>query len=285
MSRLALDELSLTQRTVRSANVHVRATARRVAWALLPDRYPQPVAASADAYPHLWAAACRQVRRSDPDVDPRLEAGKLHNLQLAAPAFDGLELSPTRPLSFWRTLGAATAERGFVSGMELRGGCVVPAIGGGLCLLSNALFEVAARAGCEILERWGHTREAAPPDPALPFGLDATVFFPHVDLRFRPEEAPLLLRTRVDAERLVTELWGATPPGRSVVLEGHDDGVDRGMRTGRLWRDVTFADGSTVRELLAEDRREVMTSTERRRNCMTCGLTACPSRVEARLAP
>src|SRR5690349_21486176 len=76
-------------------------------------------------------------------ADPRLEAGKRHNVRLAAAAFHGVVITPDRPLSFWRTLGPATAARGFEYGMELKSGCAVPAIGGGLCMISNALFAIA----------------------------------------------------------------------------------------------------------------------------------------------
>src|SRR5262245_48787946 len=52
-------------------------------------------------------------------ADPRLEAGKRHNVRLAATAFHGAVITAARPLSFWRTLGPATEARGFAWGMEL----------------------------------------------------------------------------------------------------------------------------------------------------------------------
>ena len=73
----------------------------------------------------------------------RLQLGKVQNLRLAAHAFDGLEIPAGEIWSFWRQLGRTTAARGFAEGRELREGCLIPTIGGGLCQISNALFDVA----------------------------------------------------------------------------------------------------------------------------------------------
>jgi len=45
--------------------------------------------------------------------DPALEAGKRANLRLAVAAFDGIVVTPERPLSFWRALGRVTKRRGY----------------------------------------------------------------------------------------------------------------------------------------------------------------------------
>ncbi len=106
-------------------------------------------AAPARVAPHGPIALRVVVPIARAGADPRLEAGKRRNVELAATAFHGVATSAARPLSFWRTLGPATAARGFAWGMELRSGCAVPAIGGGLCLLSNALFAAATLAVVE----------------------------------------------------------------------------------------------------------------------------------------
>src|SRR5262245_12150177 len=69
----------------------------------------------------------------------RLTAGKVENLRVAARRLDGLELEPGAVFSFWRHLGQPARWKGYVEGRELREGCVVPSIAGGLCQLSNAL--------------------------------------------------------------------------------------------------------------------------------------------------
>ena len=68
-----------------------------------------------------------------------LVLGKIENLRVARLAFDGIELSRGEVLSFWAQLGRPSRCRGFVIRRELREGCLIPSIGGGLCQLSNAL--------------------------------------------------------------------------------------------------------------------------------------------------
>jgi len=119
-------------------------------------------------------------------VDPReqeLELGKVQNLRIAAAATDGVLLEPGETFSFWRTLGRPTRAKGYVRGRELRQGCMIPTIAGGICQLSRALSRVAERSGMDIVERHRHT--AAPPEAALDDPADSTVFWNYVDLRFR----------------------------------------------------------------------------------------------------
>jgi VanW like protein len=128
-----------------------------------------------------------------------LTAGKVENLRIAAGAFHGLEIPPGGVMSFWRQLGRTTRRKGYRSGRELREGCIVPAIGGGLCQLSGLLYQAALDAGLEIIERHGHSRVV--PGSQAEQDLDATVFWNYVDLRFRSQ-----LPWRIEIEITATEL-------------------------------------------------------------------------------
>lgn len=116
-----------------------------------------------------------------------LTAGKIHNLRRALRHIDGIEVAAGSLFSFWRQVGRATRARGFVKGRELREGCLIANVGGGLCQLSNALYEAAVSAGFEIVERHAHSRMVAGSRAAA--GRDATVFWNYVDLRFRSASA------------------------------------------------------------------------------------------------
>ncbi len=113
-----------------------------------------------------------------------LQAGKVHNLRLAARQLNGVVIRANELFSFWKNVGRASRRRGFVEGRELREGCVIPNVGGGLCQLSNALYDVALRSGCEIVERHAHTQQV--PGSTTKPGRNATIFWNYVDLRFRP---------------------------------------------------------------------------------------------------
>ena len=118
--------------------------------------------------------------------DPRerlLEMGKVQNLRIAAAAIDGILIAPGETFSFWRAAGRATRRKGYVVGRELRQGCMIPTVGGGLCQLTNALSRVAHRAGMEIVER--HSHSVHPEGFFIDGATDATVFWNYVDFRFR----------------------------------------------------------------------------------------------------
>ena len=139
------------------------------------------------------------------ESDDTLVVGKIHNLRLAAKRMHGLEIPGGAVFSFWKQLGRASTRRGFVLGRELREGCVIPAIGGGLCQISNAIYDTAVRAGLDVVERHRHSRVL--PGSLAEFDRDATVFWNYLDLRLR---APFAwrLEMELDAERLHVRIRG-----------------------------------------------------------------------------
>jgi hypothetical protein len=112
-----------------------------------------------------------------------LQAGKVQNLRVAVRAIHGVRVPRGDMFSFWKQVGRPIRRRGFVAGRELREGCIIPSIGGGLCQLSNALYDAALTAQLEVVERHAHS-ERVPGSMALA-GRDATVFWNYVDLRLR----------------------------------------------------------------------------------------------------
>ncbi len=128
-----------------------------------------------------------------------LTAGKVENLRIASRSFHGVEVPAGAVLSFWRQLGRTSPSKGYEVGRELREGCIVPAVGGGLCQLSGLLYQAALDAGMEIVERHAHSRTI--PGSAAEQNLDATVFWNYVDLRFRGND-----KIRIEVELTASEL-------------------------------------------------------------------------------
>ncbi|WP_075303546.1 VanW family protein [Burkholderia sp. SRS-W-2-2016] len=120
-----------------------------------------------------------------------LLAGKVENLRIARAAFHAIEVPPGGIMSFWQQLGRPVRRRGFVLGREIRHGCVVPAIAGGICQISNALLRCALQAGLEVVERHSHSATIQPGDstPTDRDQADATVSWNYVDLRLRDDHA------------------------------------------------------------------------------------------------
>ncbi|MBN8222102.1 MAG: VanW family protein [Spirochaetes bacterium] len=123
----------------------------------------------------------------DTDENRILTAGKIANLRIAVRSLNGIEVRAGQIFSFWRHIGNPNFGKGFVLGREIREGCIVPTIAGGLCQLSNALYEAALQADFEIVER--HRHSVAVAGSAAEYDRDATVKWNYVDLRFRSNEA------------------------------------------------------------------------------------------------
>ena len=179
-----------------------------------PRRHPRggtlrdaPVLASSAA--PLWT--------DDGPAELPLVAGKVHNLRLALRRLDGVEVPAGAVFGFWAQVGRATRSRGFVPGRELREGCLIPSVGGGLCQLSNALYGAALHAGFEIVERHAHSRSMdSAPEQGRP---DATVFWNYVDLRFRARH-PFRVEARMDAGTLSVRLRGTPAAAPAVEAPG-----------------------------------------------------------------
>lgn len=147
----------------------------------------------------------------DDDSEKYLLAGKVHNLRLALRRLNGVEIPAGGIFSFWAQVGRPSRWRGYVAGRELREGCIIPAIGGGLCQLSNALYDAALSAGFEIIERHAHTRIV--PGSLAEVGRDATVFWNYVNLRFKSSR-PFRIEAMMDANLLTVRFRSGVDQNR-----------------------------------------------------------------------
>jgi hypothetical protein len=112
-----------------------------------------------------------------------LTAGKVENLRIAARKLNGIEIKANEVFSFWHQIGNPNWGKGYVVGREVREGCIVPTKAGGLCQLSNALYDAALNADFDIIERHKHTQVIK--GSLAEKDRDATVKWNYVDLRFK----------------------------------------------------------------------------------------------------
>jgi len=207
------------------------------------------------------------------------------NVALAAPALDGLMLKRDRPFSFWHAVGRLAPALGYRPGASYQDGCVVPAVGGGICMLSNALFAMAAQLGWRILARHGHTLDGAPV-PEAQWGLDATVFWPYVDLRFAPREGQVRLGVSVRSGTLYLRARGTEPLRGTVELEAID--ARTVARQGLLFREnrirlrlIDNAGATLAEEIIADNRKRLRAPGEMAISCLDCGERQCHLRDRA----
>jgi len=288
-------EVGRVAHSLRAARRRWHQAARLVRWVMEPRAFPAPVVASGRAgFPHRLFDARVPLHAATGLGEPVLEQGKAANVALAAPALDGLVVSRERPLSFWRAVGRPSRARGFRAGVEILGGCLIPSIGGGLCLVSNTLFAMAARLGWTIIERHGHSADVARALPGDPPGLDATVLWPYLDLRVAPRAGSVRLEASVRAGVFELAADADGPPALDVALiavAGDRLGDRLGDKLGdklgdrRVLRTITRrGSGQLVaREVIAHDRRPSVdhSSGWQKRTCLSCGERSCATGLVA----
>jgi vancomycin resistance protein YoaR len=142
-------------------------------------------------------------------------AARHANITTGAMQFNDVVLAPGDSFSFWKLLGPVTVERGYAfAGAIINNRSDENVIGGGLCQVSTTLFNAAARAGYEIVERHAHGYYI----DRYPLGFDAAVFEPGVDFRWKNDTTyPVLIKAYPYAAALRFDLI-SVPNGRRVVV-------------------------------------------------------------------
>ncbi|RME71642.1 MAG: hypothetical protein D6784_14860 [Chloroflexi bacterium] len=147
-------------------------------------------------------------------------AGRVYNIALAASKFDGVVIPPGEIFSFNRYLGPVTKEAGFDESLIIYGDRTAVGIGGGVCQVSTTAFRAALFGGYELVERWAHGYRVGWYETNSVPGLDATIYTPDVDFKFRNDtDYYLLIQTETDTvEGTVTFRFYSTNTGREVTI-------------------------------------------------------------------
>jgi hypothetical protein len=147
----------------------------------------------------------------DNDQNWILTAGKIQNLRIAVKNIHGIEVPANAVFSFWKHIGNPNIGKGYVVGREIREGCIVPTKAGGLCQLSNALYDAALKADFKIIERHKHTQVIK--GSLAEMDRDATVKWNYIDLRFKSDNA-FRINAELTTDKLIISFKGIKSPGK-----------------------------------------------------------------------
>lgn len=137
---------------------------------------------------------------------------RIHNIKLMASWVDGTLLMPEEEFSLVSAIGEFTPERGFKEAFVIYGGVLTPMLGGGGCQIGTTLYNAAALADLEILQRRNHSFYFN----IYPLGRDATIYPGQVDLKFKNNTGhPILIKAVATNKRLSFRIYG-TPTGKTV---------------------------------------------------------------------
>jgi len=146
--------------------------------------------------------------------------GRQRNIELGAARLHGLVIPPGEVFSFLEHLGPTLEALGYEDSYIIFRDRTELGPGGGICQVSTTIFRAAFFGGFPILERTPHSYRVGWYEP--PVGLDATVFEPIVDFKFKNDlSSHLLIQTQVNTRTgsLIFRFYG-TKPDRSVEMEG-----------------------------------------------------------------
>ena len=156
---------------------------------------------------------------------PGSSSERIQNIKTASSVFYGLLIPPGETLSMADALGDISLDNGYAEALIIYGDRTIKGVGGGVCQVSTTLFRAVFFGGYEIVERHPHAYrvgyyEGGPGSPGP--GLDATVFVPLVDFKFR-NDTPywLLMETYIYGNQLLWKFY-STSDGRTVQWSSHE---------------------------------------------------------------
>lgn len=124
---------------------------------------------------------------------------RVTNIQVGASKFvDRLVKGPV--FSFNQVIGPINQQSGYVSGLVIVGDKTASGVGGGICQVSTTVFRTLFGAGLPIIERHNHSYQVR---YYTPHGLDATIYQPSHDLKFKNNTGgPLWFQATIDPKHL-----------------------------------------------------------------------------------
>jgi vancomycin resistance protein VanW len=118
-------------------------------------------------------------------VDINLQHNKATNLKIAGDKINYLVVKPGEEFSFWKTVGAISKRKGYLSGLTISKNKVSKDIGGGLCQLANLIHWLVLHSPMQVSELHHHSDALFPDERRrVPFGTGTSVFYKNVDYRF-----------------------------------------------------------------------------------------------------
>ena len=216
-------------------------------------------------FPHLAFESSNGLIRTGAGIDPATQYAKARNIEIACEKINGAVIRPGECFSFWRTVGPATARRGYQKGRVIEHGRLTTGYGGGLCNLGNTLHVLALHTPLDVTEVHYHSDAlAADHGERVPMSSGTSVSYNNLDLRFKnntDQSFQLLawvakgqLHAEIRCERDLQCEYAVTEEHHRFVHEG-----GRYYRRGEIYREARDrATGEITRTLIRDNNSEVM---------------------------
>lgn len=213
------------------------------------------------------AKSCGLIKRGK-DIDPILQENKAVNIRIACRCLNGLVIRPGEVFSFWKMVGKITERKGYKDGRIIKGGKLIPGLGGGLCNLGSIINLLVLDSPLKVTEFHTHSDALAPDNgKRIPLSSGTSVNYNYIDYRFKnntDQNVQLLLWC--DDEKLYGELRSERefPQRFELVEEDHRFSMENGKyyRVSRIYK-LTIdraTDEIIGKKLILDNHSEVMFS-------------------------
>jgi vancomycin resistance protein YoaR len=183
---------------------------------------------------------------------PGSSSARLTNVRVGTARYDGVLIKPGEVFSFGKQLGEVGPAQGYQPSLVIIGNKEQKEYGGGLCQVSSTLYRAALLGGLPIVQRTNHSfaiNEFYTAPYGVP-GVDATIYYPAVDLKFKNDTPGyLLIQTEMKGTNLKFRLYGTkTKTGRIRGPEFVSGSMDATQPSKTVfYRDVLDLSGNVVR--------------------------------------
>ena len=146
-------------------------------------------------------------------------ANRSFNVNRAAESCNGKVLQPGEVFSYIGTIGDPSARNGYKTSTGYQNGETVPMDGGGVCQVSSSLYYCAVYSNLEIVRRACHAFSTG----YIPNGLDATIYYPSLDFKFRNNTGfPIKIVAYTEGGawgKLTVQFYGSNPDNIKVETQ------------------------------------------------------------------
>lgn len=182
---------------------------------------------------------------------PGSPSTRIINIRAGATKFNGVLVKPGDVFSFGAILGDVGPATGYVPELVILGDHEEKQYGGGLCQVSSTTYRAALLAGLPILERTNHAFAVS--YYTAPFGIpgvDATIYYPAVDLKFRNDTGSyILIQTVLEGTTLKFDFYGTKTKSGVIrgpsFISGSSDATQPSQTV--FYRDVLDLSGNVIK--------------------------------------
>ena len=154
------------------------------------------------------------------------EPARVQNIAAGSSNFNGVLIAPGEVFSMAKYMTDISLDNGYAEAIIIVGDQSVKGIGGGICQVSTTLFRTAFFGGFPIVERHPHAYRVSyyeqQSNGLANFnlaGLDASVYVPFVDLKFKNDSDHWILMDTEMGSYSLTWKFYSTSDGRTVQWE------------------------------------------------------------------